>query len=54
MKHVLSVDVAKFDKGYSFTLHYHKKATIFEVNNLIEGFRKVMELIEENNQKKEG
>lgn len=41
MKHILSVDVQKKDDEYVFTLHYDKRAIVWQVKSLGEGFRRV-------------
>ena len=50
MKHIVSVDIQKKDESYGFCLTFDKKRLTFKVRSLSEGFKKVMELVQEKNE----
>jgi hypothetical protein len=49
MKHIISVDVQQKGEKYGFILTNEKKRSVIEVNSLGEGFKKVMEIVDNHN-----
>lgn len=46
----LSLDVQETKNGYTFTLHFAKKATTWQVRALGEGFERVINIVDNHNQ----
>jgi len=46
----LTVDVVEVKDGYTFTIHYCKKVTTWQVRSLGTGFERVMQIVDKHNQ----